>query len=69
MCSEIYLYRARVGDFQQKTPNAKLAALVGARKEPPATPGTRAHSLTSEPKHTTVQDKQMNQFNFVGSLA
>jgi hypothetical protein len=27
--SEIYLYRARVGDYQQRTKNAKLAALVG----------------------------------------
>ncbi|MFB1018319.1 MAG: hypothetical protein QMC46_09560, partial [Burkholderiaceae bacterium] len=33
VCSEIYLYRARVGDFQQRTKNAKLAALVEARRQ------------------------------------
>ena len=29
VCSEVYLYRARVGDYQQRNKNAKLAALVG----------------------------------------
>eukprot|EP01052_Picozoa_sp_SAG31_P023108 SAG31_NODE_1880_length_7001_cov_4.269052_1_plen_971_part_00 len=33
VCSEIYLYRARVGDYKQRTKNAKLAELVNEYEE------------------------------------
>ena len=66
VCSEIYLYRARVGDYQQRTKNAKLVALVKARQDATNSggrdPKTKADSEQdqTQPKLTTRESFHEN---------
>jgi hypothetical protein len=61
--SEIYLYRARVGDYQQRTKNAKLATLVTARKGSTViTSGTKTNAddkSKAEPKTPAKNSREV----------